>query len=154
MFCSLARKSVTLSQLYGMDYLGQICSVDGETKLADDDDGYRKFDVRSRRKSYLLPSGAFVCVKRCPGTDDASRFVCEYHVQEELEVYLDDGDVQSSQTHTHPVCQKPIFFVLARARHGSPDHCNAFKTRAGTGCAGCKACLRTSATSSGPRRAT
>ena len=79
--------------LYGMDYLGSLCSVDGETQLSNGSYGYRKYDVTSLEYGYYLPSGALVCVNACASVDDASRFICTYELQEELDAYLRDGDV-------------------------------------------------------------
>ena len=107
--------------LYGMDYLGDICSVDANTKASNSSARYRKYDVSKRPYSsvppaflflferqhrssfgcisnitrYYLPSGALVCVDDCPAADDAARFVCTYAVQEDLDAKLAAGDVDA-----------------------------------------------------------
>lgn len=81
--------------LYGMDYLGGICSVDGKTRLGNGTDGYRKYDVQKLPYSYYMPSGALVCVEECPEKSDADRFLCTYAAQEALDAHLANGDVDA-----------------------------------------------------------
>ena len=63
--------------LFGVDYLGDVCSVEEHTTYHADG-SYKTYDVSALRKSYYLPSGAVVCVRACPSEDDARRFVCDY----------------------------------------------------------------------------
>ena len=63
--------------VFGVDYLGDVCSVEEHTTYHADG-SYKTYDVSALRKSYYLPSGAVVCVRACPSEDDARRFVCDY----------------------------------------------------------------------------
>ncbi|KAH8071809.1 choline transmembrane transporter [Aureococcus anophagefferens] len=78
-----------------MDYLGDLCGVDGRTSYLKATAAYRLYDVRELPYAYYLPSGAVVCVESCPSADDADRFFCHYETQEALDGYLADGDVDA-----------------------------------------------------------
>ncbi|KAH8098857.1 choline transmembrane transporter [Aureococcus anophagefferens] len=81
--------------VYGMDYLGDLCGVDGRTSYLKATAAYRLYDVRELPLAYYLPSGAVVCVESCPSADDADRFFCHYETQEALDGYLADGDADA-----------------------------------------------------------
>ena len=77
--------------LFGVDYLGDVCSVEEHTTYHADG-SYKTYDVSALRKSYYLPSGAVVCVRACPSEDDARRFVCDYDAAAALDTHLARGD--------------------------------------------------------------
>ncbi|KAH8055051.1 choline transmembrane transporter [Aureococcus anophagefferens] len=81
--------------VYGMDYLGDLCGVDGRTSYLKATAAYRLYDVRELPYAYYLPSGAVVCVESCPSADDADRFFCHYETQETLDGYLAAGNVDA-----------------------------------------------------------
>ena len=90
--------------LFGVDYLGDVCSVEEHTTYHADG-SYKTYDVSALRKSYYLPSGAVVCVRACPSEDDARRFVCDYDAAAALDKHLARGD-------THEYWSAGLAYVL------------------------------------------
>ena len=90
--------------LYGVDYLGNLCSV-AEHTTYHADGSYRTYDVSHRPKSYYLPSGAVVCIKTCPSADDARRFICDYDAMNDLDRSLAQGN-------THAYWSAGLAYVL------------------------------------------
>ena len=90
--------------LFGVDYLGGVCSVEEHTTYHADG-SYKTYDVSALRKSYYLPSGAVVCVRACPSEDDARRFVCDYDAAAALDKHLARGD-------THEYWSAGLAYVL------------------------------------------
>ncbi|KAJ1456760.1 plasma-membrane choline transporter-domain-containing protein, partial [Pelagophyceae sp. CCMP2097] len=80
--------------VYGLDYLGQLCSVADDTRF-DSDGLYDKFDVSGLKYAYYLPSGAVVCVDECPSKSDADVFICDYDVAEKLAADVAAGDANA-----------------------------------------------------------
>ena len=54
-----------------IDYRGDLCGIDK--------------DVKNKPAAYYLPTGAAICVKKCPKSTDYSNFICYYNLQAEVD---------------------------------------------------------------------
>lgn len=67
--------------------------------------------MKRRKYTYFLPSGAGVCVKRCPSRTDYSAFICKYEHQAAADNSTATGFALTAQLDCmYEAATKPIGF--------------------------------------------